>query len=98
MRARSRVCDHAVFVRGRKKYVGDHECSMHACIDIVAVFFHLFSKIKRCMAAVSTMIMPLHVYTLQMYSAIILVLAINSLKMKQMVVFFLFCSSRAALC
>ena len=57
--------------------------------------FSCVSKIKRGMLAVSSVTTPLRVYTLRIYGAIILVLAINSLKMKQMVDFFLFCSSRA---
>ena len=84
------VCDHAVFVEGRKKFVGDHECNMHACTDTGAVFFHLFPKTKRCMAAVSSVAALLRVYMLRTYRAVILVLAINSLKVKQMVVFFCF--------
>ena len=28
-RSVSCVCDHAVFVGGRKKFVGGHQCSMH---------------------------------------------------------------------
>ena len=68
-----------------------------ACVDMPtihvyntrAVFFHLFPKIKRCMAAVSSVATSLRVYVLRTYSAVILVLArpMNSLKMKQMVVF-----------
>ena len=50
------------------------------------------------MAAVSSVATSLCVYMLQTYSAVILVLAINSFKMKQMVVFFLFCGSRAVAC
>ena len=61
-----------------------------ACIYTRAVFFHLFSKIKRGMAAVSSVATPLREYMLRTYSAVILVLAINSLKMKQMVDFFCF--------
>ena len=61
-----------------------------ACIHTRAVFFHLFLKIKRCMAAVSSVATPLRVYMLSTYSAVILVLAINFLKMKHIVVF-LFC-------
>ena len=65
-----------------------------ACIYTGAVFFQLFPKIKRGIAAVSSMATPLHVYMLRPYSAVILVLAINSLKMKQVVVFFyVFCST-----
>ena len=59
-----------------------------ACIYTAAVFFHLFPKIKRGMAAVSPVATPLRVYMLQTYSAAIVVLAINSLKIKQMVVIF----------
>ena len=60
-----------------------------------AVFFHLFPKFKRGMVTVSFVATSLRVYMLRTYSAVILALAINSLKMKQMVVFFLFCRSRA---
>ena len=62
-------------------------------IDTGAVFFHVFLKFKRGMPTVSSMTTPLRVCMLQIYSAVTLVLAINSLKMKQMVDFFLFCSS-----
>ena len=64
-----------------------------ACIYTRAVFFHVFPKIKMGMAAVSSTATPLRVYMPRIYSAVILVLAINLLKMKQG--FFLFCSSRA---
>ena len=47
-----------------------------------AVFFHLFLKFKRGMPAVSFLTTPLRVYVLRIYRAVILVLAINSLKMK----------------
>ena len=97
VRSASCVYDHAVFVGNRKKFVGDHERSMHACIDTGPVFFHLFPKIKRCMAAVRSVATPLRVYMLRTYSAVILLLAIISLKVEQMVVF-LFCSTRAAVC
>ena len=42
-------------------------------------------KFKRGISAVSSMTTPLRVYLLQIYSAVILVLAIYALKMKQMV-------------
>ena len=42
------------------------------------------------MAAVSSMTTPLRVHMLRNYRAVILALVINSLKMKQMVDFFLF--------
>ena len=61
-------------------------------------FYHVFPKFKRSMPAVSSMATPLRVYMLRIYSAVILGLAINSLNMKQLVVFFLFCSSRAVAC
>ena len=50
-----------------------------------AVFFYVFLKFKRGMPAVSSMTTPLRVYRpmLRIYSAVILVLAINSLTMKQ---------------
>ena len=53
-----------------------------------AVFFQVFLKFKRSMPAVSSMTTPLRVYMLRIYGAAILVLAINSLNMKQMVDFF----------
>ena len=59
-----------------------------ACIYTGAVFFHLFAKIKRNMAAITSVATSLRVSMLRTYSAAILVLAINSLKMKQMVVIF----------
>ena len=58
-----------------------------SCIYTGAAFFHLFPKMKRGMAAVSSAT-PLRVYMLRTCSAVILVLAISSLKMKQMVVCF----------
>ena len=42
--------------------------------------------------------MPLRVHMFRIYSVVILVLTINSLKMKQMVDFFLFCRCRAVAC
>ena len=60
------------------------------CICIGAVFFHVFLKFKRGMLAVSSMTMLLRVHMLQIYSVVILVLTIKSLKMKQMVDFFCF--------
>ena len=63
-----------------------------------AIFFHVFLKFKRGIPAVKSMTMPLRVYILRIYCAAILVLAINSLQMKQMVDFLLFCSSRAVAC
>ena len=60
---------------------------MHCfCITYTgAVFFYVFLKFKRGMPAVSSMTTPLRVYRpmLRIYSAVILVLAINSLTMKQ---------------
>ena len=58
-----------------------------ACVYTGAEFFHLFPKIKRSISSVAT---PLRVHMLRTYSAVVLVLAINSLKMKQMIVFFCF--------
>ena len=58
------------------------------CIYNRAAFFHLLPKIKRGMATVRSVATPLRVYMLRTYSAVILVLAINSFKMKQMVNFF----------
>ena len=89
-----------MFVEGFKKFVAGHGCSMHRlhiqCTG--AVFFSCFVKFKRGMPSVSSMTSPLRVCMLRIYWAVILVLAINSLKMKQMDVFFLFCSSRAVVC
>ena len=61
-----------------------------ACIYTGTVFFHVFLKFKRGMAAVCSMTTPMRVYrpTLRIYSAVILVLAIGSLKMKQTFDFF----------
>ena len=84
------VCDPAVFVGGRNKFVGGHECSMH-CLHILytrAVFYHVLPKFKRGIPSVSFVTTPVRVYMLRIYSAVILVLAINSLKIKQMVDFF----------
>ena len=80
-RSVSCVCNHAVFVGGRKKFVEAMNVVCTACIYTGAVFFHLFPKIKRGMDAVSSVATQLHVYMLRTCSAVILVLAINSLKM-----------------
>ena len=48
-------------------------------------FFHVFLQFKSGMPAVSYTTTPLRVYMLRNYGAVILVLAINSLKMKQMI-------------
>ena len=53
-------------------------------------FFHVSLKFKRGTPAVSSMTSPLRVCMLRIYSAVILALAINSLKIKQMVNFFCF--------
>ena len=55
-----------------------------------AVFFHVFLKFKRGMLTVSSMTAPLREHMLRIYSAVILELAIKSLKMKQMVDCFCF--------
>ena len=91
-RIRLCVCDYAVLIGGRKNYVGGYECSMHRLYTYWNRIFSYVSKIKRGMPAVSSMIMPLRVYNymLRIYSAVILVLAINSLKIKQIVDFFCF--------
>ena len=47
-------------------------------------FFHVFLKFNRGMPAVSSMTTPLLVYMFRIWSIVILVLTINSLKMKQM--------------
>ena len=66
-----------------------------ASIYAGAVFFHAFLKFKRGLPSLSTMITPVRAYDiLRIYSAVILLLAINSLKMKQ-IDFVLLCSSRA---
>ena len=57
------------------------------CIYTGAIFFHLFPKIERGMAAVCSVAPSLRVYRPMLRTAI-LVLAINSLKMKQMFFFF----------
>ena len=58
------------------------------CIYTGDVFFHVFPKFKRGMIAVGSMTMPLRVHMLRIYSVVILMLPIKSLKMKQMVDFF----------
>ena len=63
-----------------------------------AVFSHAFLKFKKGMPPVSSVTMPLRVNMLRIYSAVILVLAINSLKTNQMAEFFLFWSSQAVAC
>ena len=64
MRARPRVCvcDHAVFVGDRKKFGGGRECSMHPLYIHWSHVFHLFPKVKKEMAAVSSVAPPLRVY------------------------------------
>ena len=62
-----------------------------------AIFFLVFLNLKREMPAVSSMTTPLRVYMLRIYSAVILVPAVTSSKMKQMVDF-LFYSTRAVVC
>ena len=86
------ISDHAVLVEDRKKFVGALSVVFTACIyrPTGAVFFQVFLKFKRGMLAVSSMTTPLRVGMLRIYSAAILVLAINSLKMKQTVDFFCF--------
>ena len=100
MRIQPRVCDHAVIVGGRKTLVGGHECSMqlHHLLYTGAAFFHVFLKFKRGMPAVSSMPTPLRKHMLPIYSFVIVVLTIKSLKVKQMIVFFLFGSSQAVAC
>ena len=82
------VCDHAVFVGGRKKLWEAISVACTFCAFTGTVFFHVFLKFKRGMPAVSFMTTQMRVYTLRIYSAVILVLAINSLKMKQIFNFF----------
>ena len=50
----------------------------------------MFLKFKRGTPVVSSMTTPLRVNMIRVYSAVIIVLAINSLNMKQMVDFFCF--------
>ena len=89
MRAGPRVCDHALIVGGRKTLVGGHECStQHLYMYAGALFFHAFLKFKRGMPAVSSMTTQLRKHMLRIYSVVILVLTIKSLKMKQMIDFF----------
>ena len=95
VRVRPRVC---VIMRCSSEAVTDLweamnvQCSRlcTACIyrPTRAVFFHVFLKFKRGMPAVSSKTTSLRVYMLQNYSAVILVLAVRSLKIKQMVNFF----------
>ena len=63
------------------------------CIYTGAVLFHVFLKFKRGMPAVSSMTAPLRKHVLRICSVAIFVLTTKSIKMKQMVDFFLFCSS-----
>ena len=58
------------------------------CIYTGAAFFHVFLKFKRGMLVVSSMTTPLRKHMIRIYSVVILVLTIKSLKMKQMVDFF----------
>ena len=60
---------------------------MHRLYILKPYFFHVFLKLKSGMPAVSSMTTSLRVM-LRIYSAVIFVPAINSLKMKQMVDFF----------
>ena len=62
-----------------------------ACIYTGAVFCYVFLKFKMGMPPVCSMTTSLHEYNmLRNYSAVILALAINSLKMTQIVDFFCF--------
>ena len=65
---------------------------MHPLCICWSHIFHLFPNINRGIAAVSSVALPLRVYRpmLRTDSAVILVLAINSLKIKQMVDSFCF--------
>ena len=63
--------------------MGDHKCSMHRLYIYWNRFFHVFLKFKKGMSAVSSMTTPRRVYTLRIYSVVILVLAVNSFKMKE---------------
>ena len=64
------ACDHAV---------GGHECSMHRFYICWSRIFSCVSKIQKGLPAVSSMTTPqrLRVHMLRIYSAVILVLAIN---------------------
>ena len=59
-----------------------------SCTYTGAVFFHAFLLFKRGILAVSSRTMPLRVLMLRIHGVVILELTIKSLKMKQMVVFF----------
>ena len=89
MRARPRVC---VIMRCSSEVVTHLWEAMSVvctiCIYTGAVFFHVFLKFKRGMPAVSSMTTPLRVHMLWIYSVVILVLTITSLKTKQMIDFF----------
>ena len=37
------LCDHAVFIGGRKKFVGGHECSMHRLLMYGRHFYVMYS-------------------------------------------------------
>ena len=71
-------------------------CTRTACTYTGVVFFSCV-KFKIGMPAVSFITMPSACIILRIYRAVILVLAMNSLKMKQMVDF-LFYRSRAVAC
>ena len=88
MHLASCVCNHAVFVECRKKFVGGHECSMHCLYIYWSRIFFGFLKFKRGMCAVSSTTTTLRVCIFRISSVVNLVLAMNSLKMKQMVDFF----------
>ena len=81
VRARLRVC---VIMRCSSEAVKNLWEAMSiactVCIYTGAVFFHVFLNFKRGIPAVSSMTTPLRVDMLQIYSAVILVLVINSLK------------------
>ena len=61
---------------------------MHYLYIYWSGIFHVFLKFKRGMPAVSSMTTPLRVHMLWIYSVVILVLTITSLKTKQMIDFF----------
>ena len=91
MRARPRVC---VIMRCSSEAIKRLWQAMNVvcstCIYNGTFFLHVFLKFKRGMPAVSSMTTPLLVHMLRSYRAVILVLAINSLKIKQMIDFFCF--------
>ena len=84
MRVRLRAC---VIMRCSSKAVKNlskvKSVVRTACYVREPYFLHAFLKFKRGISAVNSMTTPVREYMLRIYSAVILVLAINSRKMKE---------------